>query len=282
MKKKRKIKIIPYIFLTLTLAVVVITIASSRWLKVYEHVVYIENLPLHLEGFRILQISDLHSNSPYRMNLNIWRHIDNLNFDMAAITGDIVLDGSWLSRQYMRYLDPHKPHLQALADRVPTFFVEGNHEARTINIFKDIMADLGINFLFNETYFLPINGGYLEIIGTRDYSVMRRASFEPMDALFDAPSPFRLILTHNPQAFDRFKDAGPLLAIAGHSHGGQIRIPFFPTLYSPGQGIFPEYGDGFYYHNDAVLYVSRGVGTTHFPLRFWNRPEIAIFELRRK
>ncbi|MDR2167834.1 MAG: metallophosphoesterase [Clostridiales bacterium] len=258
-----------------------IAIGSTRWLKIYEHVVYFDNLPEYLQGLRILQISDLHSNHPTRINIDIWPHIAGLDFDLAVITGDIVLDGAWGAAGPVTYLNPHKDGLSALAARVPTFFVEGNHESRTSNLFVPIMRDLGIRFLLNEVHEFEFGGGLLTIVGTKDHSTMvREDSFDEMLALFDEPADFRLVLTHQPQIFDLVNHTGQMLLLAGHTHGGQIRLPFLPTLYAPGQGLMPRYGAGFYHHDDAILYVSRGIGTTYFPIRFWSRPEVAIFELR--
>ncbi|MCL2350557.1 MAG: metallophosphoesterase [Defluviitaleaceae bacterium] len=262
-------------------AAATIAALSSRWVKVYEHVVYFDNLPAHLEGFRILHLSDLHSNHETRINVNIWPHIDRLDFDMAAITGDIVLDGGWRRADAIVELNPHKDGLAALAARVPTFFVEGNHESAHVNRFAPIMADLGIYFLRNDAHFLKVGEGYLEIIGAMEYSVMRRTTFLGLEWLLANTNPdFRLILTHQPQLFDRVKNHGQMLVLAGHTHGGQLRLPFLPTLYAPGQGLFPRYGNGFYEHENAALYVSRGIGTTYFPFRFWNRPVITVLELR--
>ena len=263
------------------LAIVAITWGSLRWVKVYEHVVYFDNLPPHLEGFRILQISDLHAHDPERINVDIWRHIDRLDFDMAAITGDVILGRQQFYQGPITELDAHREQFAALAQRRPTFFVEGNHEGHNFPQVYALMNDLGITFLRNQTYNLEHGGGIIEILGTADPSILRWEGFAAFDALFETPSDnFQLVLTHQPQMFDRFKDSGVNLTLAGHTHGGQIRLPFVPTIYAPGQGFFPRYGAGFYYHEDAVLYVSRGIGTTYFPLRFWNRPELAVFELR--
>ena len=286
MNKKKRV-----FFALLGLSVIsfaIISIVSLRWVRVHEHMVYFDALPSHLEGLRILHISDLHSNHVSRMNVDIWRHIELLEFDIAVITGDIVTDQSWPLAGPMPYLDPHKPYLATLAARVPTFFVEGNHESRSYGLFKPIMEDLGITFLRNEIYQLPLNGGYLEIVGTKDLSSIRRMRAGEGDAalaaLFDAPADFRLVLTHQPQVFDLVKDHGQMLLLAGHTHGGQLRLPFAPVLYAPGQGFFPIYGEGYYRHesehgHEALLYVSSGVGTTYFPLRFWIRPVITVHEL---
>ena len=254
---------------------------SMRWLKVYNHTVHFSNLPEHLEGLRILQISDLHASCQYEVHFDIWSHIENLDFDIAVITGDIILGLVWNHTGPILELEPHRQHLAALAARVPTFFVEGNHESHHYLQISQFMEEVGIRFLHNETELLEINGGVIEIIGTADFSTLRHIGHYDFDALFAVPSDnFQLVLMHQPQLFDRFKDSGINLALAGHTHGGQLRLPFLPTIYAPNQGFWPRYGAGFYYHYDAVLYVSRGITTTYFPIRFWNRPEIAIFELR--
>jgi len=253
-----------------------------RWLKVYNHAVYFDDLPEHLEGLRILQISDLHANNPVEVHFDIWAHVEREDFDIAVITGDIILGLTWNHDGPLLELEPHREHLAALAHRVPTFFVEGNHEAHHYRQIRQFMEEVGIVFLHNDVELLEINGGVIEIIGTADYSTLtRRIGFDDFDVLFATPSDnFQLVLMHQPQLFDRTKASGINMALAGHTHGGQLRLPFLPTIYAPQQGFLPRYGAGFYYHNDAVLYVSRGIGTTYFPIRFWNRPEIAVFELR--
>jgi hypothetical protein len=287
---KRRFKTYLIIILILVTAVIAIAIGSSRWLRVDEHTVYFDGLPSLSEGLRILHISDLHSNSQNRMNIDIWRHIDNLEFDIAVLTGDIISDALHLRSDPTAALNPHKEGLKALALRVPVFFVEGNHESRYYHLFKPAMEELGIIPLKNEYYFLESRGLY--IVGTADYSLMRRANnFSGLDRLFEAGAlglplrdenpPFRLVLTHQPQTFDRFKDSGPMFVLSGHTHGGQIRLPFLPVLYAPEQGFLPRYGCGLYYHGDSVMYVSSGIGTTYiFPFRFWNRPIVTILELR--
>ena len=254
---------------------------SMRWLKVSTHILYFDDLPEHLEGLRILHISDLHSNDKERANPDIWRHVDGLDFDIAAITGDIILGQAWNHSGPILELEPQRLYLEALAARVPTFFVEGNHEAHHYRQMLQFMDEVGIAFLRNEVVILEVNGGPFEIIGTKDFSNLRRAGFDDFYELFDDVSDnFQLVLTHQPQLFDRFKDSGANLTLAGHTHGGQLRLPFFPTIYAPNQGLWPRYGAGLYRHGDAVMHVSRGIGTTYFPIRFWNRPEIAVIELR--
>lgn len=279
--KRRKIALRIGIVIAL-LAHIGVLLVSSRCLIVYEHLVEFENMPQHLHGLRVLQISDLHANNPHHISLNIWTYIQDLEFDIAVITGDIIMDGRWGNPNRIEDLNPHIPYLAELANHTPTFFVEGNHEARQMRQLRPILEDLGIIVLQNEVYLLKVNGGVLEIVGTRDFSYMMNTPplFGEMFETFNHPPDFRLVLTHHPQIFQFIRNAGQMLVLSGHTHGGQLRLPLLPTLFAGGQGFLPTYGDGFYFYETAILYVSRGIGTTYFPVRFWNRPEIAIFQLR--
>jgi len=249
---------------------------SMKWLKINEHNVYYEDLPEHLDGFRILQIADLHNRLENKKTLNIWQYVNNLKFDIATITGDVVL--SKLSEIF-----PHKEDLKNLANKVPTFYIEGNHEYKNFKEFKNFFTNIGINVLDNKKYTIKYKNGNIDIIGTRDYTHLKKNNFNSIYKLFEKNKSdnFKLVLTHQPQTFDYFKDTSPNLVLSGHTHGGQLRIPFFPTLYAPQQGFFPKYGNGFYNYKKSKLYVSKGIGSTHFPFRYFNRPEISIFILKK-
>lgn len=252
---------------------------SMRSLKPYEYIVYFDNLPDHLEGFRILQISDLHNRSENKKTLDIWKTVNKLDFDMAAITGDVVL--SKLSEIY-----PHSENFKELAEQVPTFFIEGNHEmGKLFPHFKNFFNNIGVKVLDNQVHVLNVGEGFLDIIGTRDYVTLVRTNKAGFYELFKPKrksNNFQLVLTHQPQTIHWIKDTEVDFVLTGHTHGGQLRLPFFPTIYAPRQGFFPEFGDGFYDVNDITMYVSRGIGATTFPFRIFNRPEITVFELRKK
>ena len=249
--------------------------SSMRWLRVREQVVSFEHLPRHLQGLRILQIADLHNRSEFRKTLDIWPMVGKQDFDIAVITGDLILDE-------VCEIYPHAKDLAKLAKRVPTFYIEGNHEGRRkFPQMQAFMQSLGITVLDNQARVIMVNDGPLEIIGTRDYITLAKRGLIGMERLFKPyrkSEHFQLVLTHQPQTVDWF-DGGDLI-LSGHTHGGQLRLPFVPTLYAPQQGFRPKYGSGLYTLGDRKLYVSCGIGSTHFPFRTFNRPELTVLELR--
>lgn len=251
---------------------------SMRLVKVYEHVVFFDDLPDHLEGFRILQISDLHNRSKYKKTIDIWKHVNKLDFDMVAITGDVILDE-------ISEIFPHAQEISQLAKNYPTFFIEGNHEMDySFDEFKRFFSSLGVKVLDNQAYVLKVTGGELDVLGTRDYITLLhngKSGFYDIFRPNRKSDNFQLVLTHQPQTIHWFDHTGVDFVLSGHTHGGQIRLPFLPTIYAPLQGFFPKFGNGFYNVNGIVLYVSRGIGATTFPFRLFNRPEITVFELQK-
>lgn len=252
---------------------------STKWLKISKHKVSFDTLPDFLNGFKILHLSDLHGNSSKKMNLDIWSKIETLDFDLAVITGDIITNN-------FDELLPHVQGLKALAARAPVYYVEGNHDKPYYRKIAELLRSVGIIPLTNEAvlHMPKRTAESFKIIGVRDLGSMSGGSYKTdgVLSLFENDNTdFRLVLTHEPLLYDEMAHTNAELVLAGHTHGGQVRLPLFPTLYAPRQGIFPKYGDGFYGINGSKLYISKGIGTTVFPLRFWNRPEITVLEMRK-
>ena len=257
--------------LVILLTIIAIIYGSNNWIKVVETKVEIPNLPTHLKGLRILHITDWHNNSTTKSKFNMSKVLKNKEFDLVAITGDIV-DSSPMQ------IVPLIPNLTYLVHRAPTFFVAGNHDwyRNGENLFEHL-NDAGVVVIENKNGIFEIGNRTLQIIGISDYFTGRA----DIDLSFsDANEEFSLVLTHDPAIFRNIAKKGPSLVLAGHTHGGQLRLPFFPTLYAPGQGFFPEFGSGLYQFDDNNLYVSKGIGYTGlFPFRFWNRPQIDLLTL---
>jgi len=255
-----------------------INIAISLKCPQLKHInVPISKLPKHLRGLRILHISDIHNVSTKHINVNIWDMAFEQRFDIAVITGD-------MTKAYFDQILPLKGVLTRLSERAPTFFVDGNHEQAHFVQMKAFMESCGIQVLDNKKVSVDINGESLEILGIRDFYFQKRHGFEPLSELMeDEPKQgFRLFLSHQPQVIDRLAvDFEDIFVISGHTHGGQIRLPFVKTIVAPGQGFFPKYGDGLYKVKRCYLYISRGIGASRISVRFFNRPEVGVIRLVR-
>jgi len=247
--------------------------ASMSWLAVRQESVAFDWLPERLNGLKILHISDLHGNDPKKMNLDIWSTIEVLDFDLAVITGDLVVGE-------MEEINPHLPSIQRLAKRVPVFYVEGNHEIMFFEEISAVLKGVGVNVLANERQVWKIGQfGAVSILGFRDYGYQMLNRLRDTTKLLNSASGnFHLILSHQPQIFRHMKRYKLGLLLSGHTHGGQVRVPVFPTLFAPGQGVLPKYGDGWYSEGYNKMYISKGIGVTVFPVRLFNRPEIAVIE----
>ncbi|MDR1537860.1 MAG: metallophosphoesterase [Clostridiales bacterium] len=247
---------------------------STTRLKIKRECAYFDWLPDHLNGLKILHISDLHGNNPDKMNLDIWSYLEGLEFHMAVITGDMIVS-------YLEQSLPHMKSIAALAKRIPVFYVQGNHELDCFYEMRRLMEMSGVTVFDNDKQIWNIRPfGPISIVGLRDFTELEDMGFKGVDHLLEKSSgSFNLVLSHQPQIVYRMERLKLGLILSGHTHGGQVRIPPLPTIYAPGQGLFPKLGDGWIDLGDNKLYISRGIGTTVFPLRIFNMAEVAIIEL---
>lgn len=145
-----------------------------------------------------------------------------------------------------------------------------------------MLENAGVKILSNEKKTLEYKSVSFDIIGIED---IYTTEIEKAVSVFEDNENFQLVLVHQPQFVDRIMDKlenSKSLVLSGHTHGGQIRIPFMKTLYAPNQGFLPKYGDGLYELANSKLFISRGIGGTgKMPLRIFNRPEICLLTLKK-
>ena len=257
-------------------AVAAIMVGSRRWLKVRHEWITSAKLQRPL---RILFFSDLHGNNRYKMNLDVWKKIGQIpGVDIAIIAGDVIISRA-------SEILPHLSGIGQLARRVPTYYVDGNHDVRDYNTLKRLFTQRGVNVLADNRASLIVNGAKVDITGLRDYKFHKETGgFVAADAAMTHldPSSLNICTSHQPQIFDRYPTISADLILCGHTHGGQVRLPFTPVLFAPNQGLLPRYGYGWCSiggEEAPRMFVTKGVGTTHFPIRFWNRPEICVIDI---
>lgn len=252
----------------------------------------IPNLPDAFNGFKIVQISDIHTGSftdkdPVKKSVEM---VAEENPDIIFFTGDLVNDRS---EEALPYLDV----FNKLSAPHGVYSIFGNHdygdyvewpspEAKKENLeqLKAIHKQLGWKLLLDEHTRIEKDGQHLGLIGVQNWSTHLRfpkyGSMEKATTNFE-PSAFNILLSHDPSHWDgEIVEKYPYvdLMLAGHTHGFQfgVELPFFK--WSPVQYVYKQWG-GLYQTGKQYLYVNRGLGFLGYPGRVGILPEITVIEL---
>lgn len=161
----------------------------------------------------------------------------------------------------------------------------GNHEARlSFHEYKELedgLLDIGVTVLRNGEVIIEKDGAQISLIGLDDPNFGQGINAERINRISQNNN-FSILLSHRPEYYDRYRMSVANLVLAGHAHGGQVRLPFIGGLLAPGQGLFPKYDAGLYQEGDFAMIVSRGIGNSAVPIRFNNQPEIVVIELHKQ
>lgn len=220
---------------------------------------------------RLLQVSDLHISKYDHYFEKVARQVYDLKPDVILLTGD-YLEEERNIRGVLSFLKELKaPH--------GIFAVQGNWEYWSRLEGENLRRHFkgaGVTLLINERADLDINGHSLSIYGL-DYP----SSIDNLNRLQSDVDPqrFNLLLSHVPAFAHEKLDSSFNLILSGHTHGGQVRLPYLPPFYLPRYS--GRFVSGLYHvsQHRIPLYVSRGVGTSILPLRLLCRPEIGLIEL---
>lgn len=247
--------------------------------------IHLKRLPKAFDGFRIVQLSDIHI-GPFmgvKEILHCVQVANNLKPDLIALTGDFV---TWDA-------STQGAVVKALAGLKAPFGIYGclgNHEiyTHTEASITRLFANEGVHILRYERAAIELRGEKLNLIGvdfetTRHWELHRAGNvktyLEGVERLVE-PDTANILFSHNPNTFNRAADLGIDLSLAGHTHGGQVALEFVHRNISPGRLMTP-YVRGWFQRDEAQLYVNRGIGTIIVPIRIDAPPEITLFELVR-
>lgn len=231
---------------------------------------FFPDLPPSADGLCVAHISDLHLQRIGARERAVLKVINRDHPDVIALTGDLVSDQQFRNRCLT--------FLSQLTARLGVWAVQGNWEHHTGwagDVLRVDLDELGIRLLINEAEPLDLNGSKIWIAGTDDpYLGADRVS----DTLNGTNGSFIVLLAHSPEILNRLPK-GVQLVLSGHTHGGQVRLPFIGAPWARGMG--GGYVSGLYRREGTVLYVTNGVGMTVVPARFLCHPEVAYITLRR-
>lgn len=254
------------------------TFGEPKEFKIETVRINLQRLPQAFSGFRIVQISDLHMGG--WMNYERLQQVADLvtaqSPDVLIITGDFLKGSSFTEASKQGIKDLTRV-LEPLAAAIPSFAVLGNHDYHTNpDAIRQMLRVCRVTDLTNTVFRISRDGKSLNLCGVDD---VRHGEVRLNDVLaqLDQDSP-AILLVHEPDFADTSSATGRFdLQISGHSHGGQIVLPFYGPPVLPLSGR--KYPSGLYRVGTMLQYTNRGVGMDRLALRINCPPEITVFEL---
>ena len=244
-----------------------------------------DKVPQNFKGYKIVQLSDLHSKSFGNNQSDLVKKVKKVNPDLIVFTGDLI-DSDRYDEKISLTL------MEKLVQIAPVYYVTGNHEwwSGKFNSLEDKLKDTGVQVMRNTVEEIIIGNDKIQIIGIDDPAKVNESYAERAIAEEDITNSikgleegvnFKILLSHRPELFSLYTQYEFDVVFSGHAHGGQVRIPFIGGLVAPNQGLFPEYSSGMHDADNATMIVNRGLGNSIIPLRVFNRPEIVVVTLKR-
>lgn len=236
-------------------------------------------LPPAFDGLRIVELADLHGRVFGRGSRRLLAAVRRAEPDLICIDGDLFDEHTDLAML--------PPLLRGLCAIAPVYYVTGNHEWRVPGL-RGILAQMracGVTVLQDDWRVLRRGEDALVLAGTDDPCGPAERK-TPAELIADiraeaGEAAFLLLLAHRNDQLPQWSALGVQAVLAGHCHGGVVRLPFVGGLFGTDRRLFPAWDAGLYRQGETALYVSRGLGYTNVHFRLFNRPEVAVIILRR-
>lgn len=266
-----------------------------------------EKVPKSFDGYRLVQVTDIHSIRSKEQADYLYYKIVEENPDAIVLTGDII-DSEYYTQEKSDLesgISEKMPgqdtvdFVEKLTENFYVYYIYGNHEMVLLddvdnNPFKVAMEEIGVIFLNNSGVEIEKDGESIYLLGLQDPSTLYKdkdyvgceTHTERINAMMQhvmglkEKELFTVVLSHRPEYFKEYVKYDADLFLTGHAHGGQVRLPFVDGLYAPGQGFFPEYTSGLWEENHTAMIIGRGIGNAVQIPRVFNPPEIVTIVLK--
>jgi len=250
------------------------------WWDVTQIGLALPHLPTGFSGFRFVQISDLHLSSfmTGQRIANVFEKIKAFQPSLVTLTGDYVVGFGEQMTSQQQFAELEAP-LKALASQIPTLAVLGNHDHYFgANLVNDMFKRCGVHTLANNIQKINIGSDILYFAGLDDVMEEKERIEDVIPMLPEGAC--AILMVHEPDFADTADATGRFdLQISGHSHGGQVNLPFMEKPYYP--DLAQKYPKGIYKLKNMYQYTNRGIGMSPPFVRFNCRPEITIYQLVR-
>lgn len=255
----------------ITIMILILILADAALLEPNLFMIKKYQIPLEVkQNIRIIHISDTHFHKHFIKSrlLRLIIKINRYQPDFIIFTGDLM--DHYEKSKRLRYELP--PYLKALRAKVAKIAIYGNHDigGGAKYVYADIMKEGGFHVLCNESIVYPQYG--LAFFGIDD----ALAGYEDITVTQARLQPIQILLAHEPDLIDRLEMQHITLMMSGHTHGGQICLPFLTQMRLPKGG--KHYRKGIYRIKNTILSVNSGIGTTLLPLRFACPSQIILYD----
>lgn len=281
-KHHKLIKIILIFILFLVIVILYSRFIATKGLVVKEYKITNENFTESFYGLKIVHLSDLHYlETTNKKDLEkIVEEINLLKPDIVFITGDLY--SRELSKEQQNDL---QKNLANINSNIGKYAIKGNHD-----------NDENWNKIISNTGFIDLNNSY-DLIYNNNYSSIFIAGINTEDDINESMKEinnylnqnketnkdniiYKILLLHKPDTILNFDYSEYNLILSGHSHNGQVRLPFIGAIYTPDGA--EEYFDEYYELGNTKLFISSGIGTSKLNLRLFNRPSFNFYRLSNK
>ena len=279
------------IFLIILITIIVLVVSLITWsryvstngLSVNEYKVVNSNLPTTFNGLKIVHFSDVHYGTTInKKSFNkIIEQINLINPDLVVFTGDLIDKDTKITEKLIKEITESLSKINSILGK---YSIKGEQDYES-DSFIEIMQNSDFIILDNSYDLIYNENGENIYIGGLSSSIKKNIDINKTLDYFNIENVnqniFSIMLMHEPDNIDDLLESKNInLVLAGHNHGGQIRIPFLGGIISMKDS--KKYNDRYYKLADTNYYISYGLGTTNYPYRLLNRPSINFYRLYNK
>ena len=262
------------------LLLALLALLTPRGIETTHYLCVSPALPEAFDGFRIVELADLHGAVLGAAQPQLLDAVRGAAPERIAITGDLF--DAQTDRAAL------EPLLRALLTAAPVFYVTGNHEWAAGGVPETLsrLRSLGVTVVDNGWRVLRRGDAQIVVAGVQDPNGFRDA--DPPEALLSAVRQqcgedcYILLLAHRNGQLARWYRCRVQTVLAGHGHGGVLRLPLVGGLLGTDGTLLPFFDAGLYRAGDTTMVVSRGLGSTGVLPRLGNRPELPVIVLRKR
>ena len=268
-------KILVIVFILLVLVVLWARFINTKGLKVNEYGIVNKTLPSSFHGLKIIHFSDIQYGQTTDINdiKKLVTKINSLKPDLVIFTGDLFNKNIKPSEKEIKSITKE---LTKIEPSLYKYAISGDTDLKSYNSYKNTMEESGFILLNNSNELLYYQSETpIKIVGLTDNKDLENAFKEE-----SAEQSFTIALIHKPDQIDNLNDYRVDIAFAGHSLGGQIKLPFIGGILKTDGA--EKYIEDYYKLDDTELYVSSGIGTDNLKFRVFNKPSINLYRIYNK